>query len=187
MPRRVLRIFAGNSPAEDIGLKEQSRAFKRRVSVIPMPDYLPNIIGDGRRFPALIKRRLRSLSEEDDVAISQPTTELLGAWESNEEDIESLNEVLEAVQELPNVPVTIGLLESILLRTATHYQMDRSNPVDAALTQTLIGMMSGDADQIEDVAEVAGQRQLSEFHDAIQTEILEVYEGRMVHDLNPIL
>lgn len=187
MPHRVLRVFAGNSPAEDTGLKEQSRAFKRRISVVPMPDYLENLIIDRRRFPALVRRRLDYLSGQDDVAISQPATELRSAWEENEEQIESLRLVLEEVKALPDVPVTIGLLESILLRTATHYNMEGSNPLDAALTQTLVGMMGGDADQIEDVVDVAEECRLSEFRETIESEVLDLYEGQMIHDLSPIL
>lgn len=187
MPRRVLRVFAGNSPAQDTGLKEQSRAFKRRISVMPMPDYLENVITDRRRFPALVRRRLDALSQQDDVSISQPATELRSSWEENEEPMESLRLVLEEVRDIPDVPVTIGLLEAILLRTATHYNMERSDPLDAALTQTLIGMMGGDADQIEDVVEVAEEQRLTQFKEAIESEVLDLYEGQMVHDLNPIL
>lgn len=187
MPRRVLRVFAGNSPAEDTGLKEQSRAFKRRISVMPMPDYLENMITHRGRFPALVRRRLDYLSRQDDVSISQPATELRSSWDENEEQIESLRLVLDEVRDLPDAPVTIGLLEAILLRTATHYNMERSNPLDAALTQTLIGMMGGDADQIEDVVEIAEERRLTEFKVAIESEVLDLYEGQMIHDLSPIL
>lgn len=187
IPRRVLRVFAGNSPAEDTGLKEQSRAFKRRISVMPMPDYLENVITHRGRFPALVRSRLDYLSQQDDVSISQPATELRSSWEKNEEQIESLRLVLDQVRDLPDVPVTIGLLEAILLRTATHYNMERSNPLDAALTQTLIGMMGGEADQIEDVVEIAEERRLTEFKEAIESEVLDLYEGQMIHDLSPIL
>jgi hypothetical protein len=65
--------------------------------------------------------------------------------------------------------------------------MERSDPLDAALTQTLIGMMGGDADQIEDVVEVAEEQRLTQFKEAIESEVLDLYEGQMVHDLNPIL
>lgn len=187
MPHRVFRVYAGNSPAQDTGLKEQSRAFKRRISVMPMPDYLENIIGHRGRFPALVRGRLDALSQQDDVSISQPATELRSSWEENEEPMESLRLVLEEVRDIPDVPVTIGLLEAILLRTATHYNMERSDPLDAALTQTLIGMMGGDADQIEDVVEVAEERRLSQFKEAIESEVLDLYEGQMIHDLNPIV
>lgn len=187
MPRRVLRVYAGNSPAQDTGLKEQSRAFKRRISVMPMPDYLENIIAHRGRFPALVRDRLDALSQQDDVSISQPATELRSSWEENEEPMESLRLVLKEVRDIPDVPVTIGLLEAILLRTATHYNMERSDPLDAALTQTLIGMMGGDADQIEDVVEVAEERRLTQFKEAIESEVLDLYEGQMIHDLNPIL
>src|SRR5262249_36169534 len=37
-PRRIWRIFAGNSPAADIGRREQSRPLKRRMTTVIPPD-----------------------------------------------------------------------------------------------------------------------------------------------------
>ena len=51
LPAKVWRIFAGNSPATDIGRKEQSRPFKRRLSVVSPPDPMDGSLRECKPFP----------------------------------------------------------------------------------------------------------------------------------------
>ena len=174
LPRRVWRIFAGNSPASDIGRREQSRPFKRRLSVVIPPDPLVEVIVRQTSFRTLVLALLERASVNDQPDISEPALGLLGNWSNNSERIEDLRILLQKVRELSQVAVTVGLVESILIRTATHFALGRDLALDSALCQSLIGLVSGDTGIVLSIVELARARSLPQFADNLERSILAV-------------
>ncbi len=174
LPRRVWRIFAGNSPASDIGRREQSRPFKRRLSVVIPPDPLGEVISRQANFRSLVLALLERASVNDQPDISEPALGLLGSWSNNSERIEDLRFVLQKVRELPQVAVTVGLVESILIRTATHFALGRDLALDSALCQSLVGLVSGDTGIVLAIVELSRSRSLPQFADNLERSILSV-------------
>lgn len=187
LPARIWRIFAGNSPATDIGRKEQSRPFKRRISVVLPPDPMAEVIAHGTRFRSTCVDLLERAANLQDVEVSEPALALLGDLKTNPDRIEDLRVVLEAVWALPQVAVTVGLVESILLRAASQHALKQDAPLDASLTQTLIALIAGDADAVQQVVELASEREFNQLSSSIARAILGVQQTDGSFEVDPIL
>jgi MoxR-like ATPase len=173
LPSKLWRIYAGNSPATDIGRKEQSRPFKRRLSVVLPPDPIEELVGNTSRFRAACLEFLERATNVKDVEVSEPALGMVGDLSANPARLEDLRLVLEAVRALPQVAVTVGLVESILLRAAAHRSLRQDSPIDSALTQSLVGLLSGDATDVERVAQVAEERTFSLFAQSVRRDVLQ--------------
>lgn len=187
LPSRVWRIFAGNSPATDIGRKEQSRPFKRRLSVVLPPDPMSDVLTNTSRFRATCLDLLARAAKIDDIEVSDPALGLLGDLQSNSARVEDLRVVLDAVRGLPQVSVTVGLVESILLRAASHKALKQDSPLDAALSQTLVGLIAGDVAQVERVAELAKERGFNEFNTTIMQDVIDSQRSAGLFEIDPLL
>ncbi|MEO5345826.1 MAG: AAA family ATPase [Magnetococcus sp. YQC-9] len=187
LPSKVWRIFAGNSPAMDIGRKEQSRPFKRRLSVVLPPDPMDEVVSNSARFRATCLDLLERASKVADVERSEPALGFLGDLKTSADRIEDLRVVLEAVRGLPQVSMTVGLVESILLRASSHKALRQDAPLDAALAQTLVGLIAGDVGGVERVAELANERGFSQLNNAILRAIVgsQQMDGRF--EVDPVL
>ena len=187
LPNRLWRIFAGNSPATDIGRKEQSRPFKRRLSVVLPPDPMEEIVTSSTKFRAACLELLQRAASVPDVEVSEPALALLGDLTTNTARLEDLRIVLETIRALPQVAVTVGLLESILLRSASHKALKQDSPLDAALTQSLVGLLSGDASLVERVAEIATDRGFAQLALTIRRDVVSVQQGDGHFEIDPLL
>ena len=187
LPAKVWRIFAGNSPATDIGRKEQSRPFKRRLSVVLPPDPMDEVVSSSARFRATCLELLERASKIADVERSEPALGLLGDLKTNSDRIEDLRVVLEAVRALPQVAVTVGLVESVLLRAASHKALKQDAPLDAALAQSLVGLISGDTGQVERVAELAKERGFGQLNTAVMRDVVYAQQTDGRFEIDPLL
>ena len=172
LPAKLWRIFSGNSPATDIGRKEQSRPFKRRLSVVVPPDPMIELLASSSRFRSSCIELLQRAADMSDVEISEPALALLGDLATNSSRLEDLRLVLEVVKNLPEVAMTVGLLESILLRASAHKVLRQEAPLDASLAQSLIGLISGDYEAVQQVIAVASERGFSQLATSIQRDLI---------------
>jgi MoxR-like ATPase len=186
LPNRVWRIFAGNSPVSDLGRREQSRPLKRRMSVVVPPDPMATVIGSADSFRRLVLDRLELSSQSGDPEISQPTFALFSVYKDNPERVEDLRVVMEAVRELPRVAMTVGLVETVLLRTASLHALGREAPLDNALSMSLTGLLCGDTGKIESIRDIAQARGFPKFARDIQNHIL-ANQAEMALETDPVL
>ncbi|MEK9723719.1 MAG: AAA family ATPase [Rhodospirillaceae bacterium] len=187
LPAKVWRIFAGNSPATDIGRKEQSRPLKRRLSVVLPPDPMDEVVSSSMRFRGTCLDLLERASRIADVERSEPALGLLGDLKTSSDRIEDLRVVLEAVRALPQVAVTVGLVESILLRASSHKALRQDAPLDAALAQTLVGLIAGDVAEVERVAQLAKERGFSQLDTLIMRDIIQAQQTDGRFEIAPLL
>ena len=187
LPKRVWRIFAGNSPAADIGRKAQSRPFKRRLSVVVPNDPMEEVIGNSSRFRSLCFDLLERSTEIDDIELSEPSLAFLGDLKSNQNRLDDLMTVLGALRQIPQVAVTVGLVESILHRAASHKALKQESPLDAALSQTLVGLVSGDLALIENLVAVAEQQDFSLLKNTISKNLIDIQQTDGRFELDPLL
>jgi MoxR-like ATPase len=187
LPTRVWRIFAGNSPATDIGRKEQSRPFKRRLSVVLPPDPMEEVLANASRFRSACLDLLERAAKIEDVEVSDSALALLGDLKSNANRLEDLRVVLEGVRALPQIAVTVGLVESILLRAASHKALKQDAPLDAALSQTLVGLVAGDNTGVEHVAALASERGFSQLNLAIMRDVVGTQQTDGRFEVDPVL
>jgi MoxR-like ATPase len=175
--RRVWRIYAGNSPVADSGRREQSRPFKRRCSVIIPPDPMSAMLEREEAFRKLAYELLEKASTCSDPEVSEPSLSVLGQYKDNAGRLEDLRDVLSAVEKLRRVALTVGLVESILLRTAAQHALQPEGSLDAALCVSLGGMISGDRPAIEHLAQVAERRNCPQFARWIREYLLSEHTG----------
>ena len=187
LPKRVWRIFAGNSPATDLGRKEQSRPFKRRMSVVLPPDPMSEILVDSARFRKSCIELLMHATEVADTEFSEPALALLGDLKTNHNRLEDLRLLFEALYKLPQVAVTVGLLESVLLRAASHKALKQDSPLDASLVQSLVGLISGDANLVAGVVDAATQQGFTRLATTIQRDIMQVQSDNGNFEIDPLL
>lgn len=185
-PKKVWRIFAGNSPSADMGRREQSRPFKRRTSLCVTPDPMAAVMSRSASFRSLAFDLLERGSTIDDPEIAEPCLLLFGQWKSDTDRIEDLRIVLEGVSHLPQVAVTVGLVESVLFRTASHAALGRDLALDSALCQSLVGLLCGQPSILSSIAETAIERKLPQFGAAVKA-VMEESKTGMNFEVNPIL
>lgn len=94
--------------------------------------------------------------------------------------------ILALVRHLPRVAVTIGLSETILFRAASHLSLGQESSLDVALNITLLGLISGERSKIEDIAELAMERNCPQFSKGITKHILEQHTTFSL-EIDPIL
>lgn len=112
LPKRVWRVYAGNSPATDLGRVNQSRPFKRRTSVVIPPDYARSVLGDSEEFKSVALSLLEKKSDVDDPEVREPALDLLGLWRDNPDRLEEIRNILIEINKLPRVSVTVGVVEA---------------------------------------------------------------------------
>ncbi len=184
--KRILRIYAGNSPVSDSGRREQSRPFKRRVSVVVPPDPMSVMLDREDSFRKLALDLLEKASDSSDPEVSEPSLRLLGQYKDNPGRLEDCRNVLVAVRELRRVALTVGLVESILLRTAAHHALQPEGSLDAALAVSLGGLIAGERQVIEKLAATAETRNCPQFARWIRDYLIEAHSGISM-DLDPML
>lgn len=185
VPSRVFRVFAGNSPLTDIGRKGQSRPLKRRLSVIIPPDPVEVALSTKARFWTLIEGLLKRTAALEDPEIVEPAIALRDSWASNPDYAEKLRAILQSLRALREVAVTIGLIESIVLRAASHHALGREAPLDAALVQSFAGLISGETARIEELTNVARDQRLMGFADCLTNHIAVAGDNPL--ELDPLL
>jgi hypothetical protein len=186
LPHRVWRIFAGNSPVADIGRVTQSRPFKRRLSTVIPPDVLKSKLANVSQFKSMAIDLLNKASTSNDPEIYEPAVALLGSWKVESDCLDDLREVLEAIRSLPQVSVTVGLVETLLLRAAALKALERPQFLDLALCQTFCGLLSGSYEQVDIVAAKAEEHQFPKFAEMIRNMVMGA-SASMIFDLEPIL
>jgi hypothetical protein len=186
LPKRTWRIFAGNSPAADIGRREQSRPFKRRLTTVIPPDPLDASLRTEASFRATCFALLEKATRNTDPEVNEPALSLSGHYRTNQARLEDLRILLGEVRKLPRVAVSIGLVESILLRAAGHTALATDNPLDAALVDTLLSLLSEDRQAIEGIASLASDRNFGRFSRGIMERVIAGHIA-MSAELDPIL
>lgn len=186
LPHRVWRIFAGNSPAADIGRKEQSRPFKRRLSVVLPPDPIQEAISAESRFKAMTLELLERATQVDDPEVSEPALALLGKWKADSGSIERLRQLLQGARSLRSLSVTVGLVESIVLRAASHNSLGSDAPLDRSLVQTLVGLVSGPVPQVEELVTLAASVDFTSLSKTLESEVLQGQRSSMQQETDPI-
>lgn len=186
MPPRTWRIFAGNSPAADTGRRQQSRPFKRRLSVVSPPNPLEIAVAREDSFRKLCFDLLSKAADLDDPEVSEPCLALLGKYTDNPGRIEDLRLLLIQLSALPRVSSTIGLVESILLRAAAYSALQPEGALDAAVQASLISLITGDSALVEEVADTASRLGFPDFATAIRSSLSKAADGLSM-DVEPIL
>lgn len=186
MPKRVWRIFAGNSPSADTGRRVQSRPFKRRLSVVFPPNPVKEIVGSASRFKSMALDLLERAKDSPDPEVRDPSLAFLGDLEADPAPLEDLRAVLEVVVQLPRVAMTIGLMESLLLRASAARSQEETSPIDMALFQSLPGLLEGDAATVELLKTEAASRGFVKFADAIGRDVLGS-QSVLSFEIDPIL
>ena len=97
---------------------------------------------------------------------------ILGDLKANQDKIEDLRIVLETIRLLPQVAVTVGLLESILLRAASYKALKQDAPLDSALAQTLVGLIAGDVSTVELIVAAAEEQGFNLLKLAINRDVI---------------
>lgn len=187
LPSRLWRVFSGNSPSIDIGRKEQSRPFKRRISVVIPPDPMADLLVSSSRFRSACIELLQRAADVPDVEVSEPALAFLGDLVTNSTRLEDLRMVLDSVRQLPQVAITVGLLESILLRAAAHKALRQDGPLDASLNQSLIGLITGDYSLVEQIVAMANERGFPQFSSSIQHDLISLDGANGGFGIEPLL
>jgi MoxR-like ATPase len=186
VPKRVWRIFAGNSPAADTGRREQSRPFKRRLVTIIPPDPIDTALRSESTFQRLCLELLEKASASDEAEISEPAAALFGAYSKNPSPLEDLRLLLECVHGLKRVAVTVGLVESILLRAACTRALGAEGALDSSATGSLLGLIAGDRGQIDRVIKACDENHFPELKKALESSVLANH-SEMSTEIDPIL
>jgi MoxR-like ATPase len=186
LPKTVWRIFAGNSPASDSGRRQQSRPFKRRMSVVVPPDPMDSALGVEASFRRLCLDLLEKATAVDSPEIAEPATRLLGTYSNNAGRLEDLRELLVQVRAGRQVAVSVGLVESILLRASGQGALDREAALDAAVTGSLLSLVGGDRPHVEAVIRASDERGFPHFARRLR-DVLLAGQPTMAIDLDSVL
>jgi len=186
VPRRIWRIFAGNSPAADSGRREQSRPFKRRLATVIPPDPLESALGTDAAFRRLCFDLLEKAGASDDPEVAGPSSTLLGQYTQNPSRLEDLRALLIEIRSMRRVAVTVGLVESIVLRAGCQLALGQEGALDAAVCTSLGSLIAGDRGQVERLIQISEERRFPEFKKLIQSVIL-AEQPAMAIELDPIL
>jgi MoxR-like ATPase len=186
LAHRVWRIYAGNSPISDSGRREQSRPFKRRCVLVVPPNPMDSALQREDSFRRLCIDLLEKAGRSPDPEIADPAIGLAGRFEDNSGRLEDLRNVLLAVRALKRVPLTVGLVESILLRAATLAAIEPEGVLDAALCLSLGGIVAGERASLDELIAVAESRECHHFARWLEQHVLDRQAG-MTLDLDPIL
>jgi MoxR-like ATPase len=175
--RRIWRIYAGNSPMSDSGRREQSRPFKRRCSTIIPPDPMSTVLEREDSFRKLAFDLLEKAATCSDPEVSEPSLSLLGVYKDNAGRLEDLRDILSSVGKLKRVALTVGLVESILLRTGALHALQPEGSLDAALCVSLGGLIAGDRPTIEALAQTSERRNCPQLARWIREYLLAEHTG----------
>lgn len=186
VPKRIWRIFAGNSPVADTGRRSQSRPFKRRSSMVIPPDPMSTALEREDTFRRLALDLLEKASSCDDAEVSEPTLALFGQYNDNHGRLDELRRLLVAVKALRRVAITVGLTESILLRAASQNALQPEGSLDSAVCASLGGLVSGDRAAIESLIEIAEQNRFPQFRRLLKDHVI-ASQSDMSMECDPIL
>jgi hypothetical protein len=186
IPRRVWRIFAGNSPASDIGRHEQSRPFKRRFSTIIPPDPIGSSLRTELSFRKLCLSLLEKTTSCGDSEISEPALQLYGMYKDNPGRLEQLRGLLIEIRKLRRVAVTVGLIESILLRASSIHVLQPEGSLDASVCASLGSLVSGNRISIEELLESCGKYNFPSFAQLISEHLVQA-QSEISMEFDPIL
>jgi hypothetical protein len=186
VPNKVWRIFAGNSPAADSGRREQSRPFKRRVPLVMPPDPLDAALASDSAFTRLCMQLLEKSAAHSNPESSEPARALLGEYTKNSDRIEDLRAVVLGIRDLKRVPITVGLVESVLLRAACHRALGTEGSLDAGLRATVLSLVAGDRAAAERVAKIANERRFPTLGSSMQESVFAV-QAEIAIELDAIL
>jgi MoxR-like ATPase len=186
VPKKVWRIFAGNSPAADSGRREQSRPFKRRVPLVMPPDPIDAALSSDSAFTRLCLQLLEKSAAHPNPESSEPARALLGEYTKNSDRIEDLRAVILGVRELKRVPITVGLVESVLLRAACHRALGTEASLDVGLRASVLSLVAGDRATAERVAKIANERRFPALGHSMQESVFAV-QAEIAIELDAIL
>tara|TARA_R110002073_G_scaffold280193_1_gene444386 strand:+ start:527 stop:2317 length:1791 start_codon:yes stop_codon:yes gene_type:complete len=186
VPNRIWRIFAGNSPVSDAGRSEQSRPFKRRLSMVMPPDPMEVALESDRSFRSLCLELLGKAASNDDVEVAQPALALLGGYSENSDRLDDLRSVLSQVRQVRRVAMTVGLTESILLRAAAFHSLGHDSALDSALCVSLLPLLAGDREGVENVASTATHHRFAQFGKRVLEDVLGA-QSMLGLEVDPLL
>jgi MoxR-like ATPase len=186
VPKRIWRIFAGNSPVADTGRREQSRPFKRRCAMVIPPDPMASVLEREDSFRRLCLDLLKKASSCDDPEVSEPALQLYGQYGENPGRLEQLRALLNSVRTLRRVAVTVGLTESILLRAAAINVLQPEGSLDAAACLSLGSLVSGDRAAIEGLLAVSEQAGFAAFASLLRNYVI-ASQADISMECDPIL
>jgi len=185
VPRRIWRIYAGNSPVADTERREQSRPFKRRCAMIVPPDPMEVILKREDSFRKLGLEILERAASSDDPELSEPALSLHGQYRENPGRLEQFRQLMLAVLNLKRVPVTVGLTESILLRSASQATLRPEGSLDWSACSSLGSQLAGERAELEKLAVVADNQSFPQLAKMIRRMLEQ--QGQMSMELDPIL
>jgi hypothetical protein len=186
VPRRIWRIFAGNSPAADSGRREQSRPFKRRLVTVIPPDPIESALQSEDGFKRLCLDLLNKAARSDDPEVSEPASKLFGSYTNNSARLEDLRVLLAHVRTMRRVAITVGLVESILLRSACQAALGSEGALDAGVCNSLVALLAGDRAQCERLIKLCDDHRFPELRKLVQNVIL-AEQPAMAIELDPVL
>lgn len=186
VPHRVWRIFAGNSPAADVGRRVQSRPFKRRIPIALPPDPISEMLRSSDRFCRFALQLLSRTMTSEKAELRQSATTLHGQYVANPGRLEALHELLLAVSGLRTVAVTVGLVESLLMRAACETSVGADNALDVALRASLLGLLTGERRELDTVLAAAERHGFANFAASIREQLLDL-QPAMSLEINPLL
>lgn len=185
VPRRIWRIFAGNSPVADTERREQARPFKRRCAMIVPPDPMEAILKREDSFRRLGLEILERAASNDDSELSEPALFLHGQYKDNPGRLEQFRQLMLAVLTLKQVPVTVGLVESILLRSSSQATLRPEGSLDWSACSSLGSQLAGERVELEKLAVVADNQNFPQLAKMIRRMLEQ--QGQMSMELDPIL
>ena len=186
VPRRIWRIYSGNSPLTDLGRQEQSRPFKRRIPAVAMPDPAPNVLTRANSFKSTVVKLLTRATTSNEPDLRDPALLLLGRLDDENFSLDNLRAVLAAANSLPLVAVTIGLIESVVLRAAALDTLEHPHALDAAVTMTLRPLIAGERIPVSELARAAADSGYDRLTAMIEEELLAVVPDQ-VGLIDPLL
>jgi 5-methylcytosine-specific restriction protein B len=138
-------VMTGNSPRDDDGRSEQSRPFRRRPSLISVPNPLRSRLADCSKedFVGIVKRiwlRNASDSQAQGPIVAEIAEKIINA----ETELELFREVL-LIMGAYQLGISYGLLRKIVILAGNEYVFGESTyrrALDAALTAGLTATLS---------------------------------------------
>src|SRR5206468_1529635 len=100
--------------------------------------------------------------------------------------LEDLRVLLAIVRNMRRVAVTVGLVESILLRAGCHRSLGSEGALDAAVCNSLVSLLAGERSLLEQLLDICGRNRFPELARMIKTVVV-AEQPVMAIELDPIL
>jgi hypothetical protein len=150
------------------------------------PDPIDAALSSDSAFTRLCLQLLEKSAAHPNPESSEPARALLGEYTKNSDRIEDLRAVILGVRELKRVPITVGLVESVLLRAACHRALGTEASLDVGLRASVLSLVAGDRATAERVAKIANERRFPALGHSMQESVFAV-QAEIAIELDAIL